>query len=404
MRIFDLAREITSSGVRVAATYRFEHCDLPELRVFVSCDGPASEDLQPSPDAFLLMGLPLACWMGERRVRIEGSLCTALGENLADAMRLYAHWYARAQPVALEPTAGLRATRPILNRRTAMLLSGGVDSLATLRANLDAFPRDHPDAVREALFLRGCNTYDRPDGGDGELDPVRARAYDRKVTRLQHLATSTGFELTVLDTNARSLYPDWESYRDIGWGASMLAAAHLLGARITDILISSTGYGVVVTAHASHPLLDGLYSTAAVRARHALPLVGRFEKLELIAAWPEGLNALDVCLGIDPPSDGPANCGTCSKCVRTMLGLAALGRLAEAHQFRDDDLDAAQIEALSSYDSLHVAYLAPMLAPLVAAGRTDLAEALRRRIDRGNARDSLRERLRRRLRRAVGKS
>ena len=399
MRIFDLAREETDGGVRVAATYRFEHCDLPERRVFVQCDGPTAGDLQPSPDAFLLIGLPLACWMGEQRVQVEGAVCTALRENLAEAMRLYAHWYDRAAPVALEPADGFRATRPAAGRRTAMLLSGGVDSLATLRANLDAYAPDHPDSVREAIFLLGCNTYDRPDGS--ALDPARARAYAGRIARLERLLASTGCELTVMDTNQRTLYPDWLSYRDVGWGAAMLAPAHMLGRRITDVLISSTGYGVDIPPGASHPLLDGLYSTAAVRARHSLPFLGRFEKLRLVAAWPEGLDALDVCLGIDTPSDGPVNCGTCNKCVRTMLGLVALGRLAAARQFPFDDLDVERVRDLPIADDLHVPYLEPMVAPLAAAGRSDLADALRLRLHRWNTRNSWRRRLGRTFRRAA---
>ncbi len=401
MRILDLTREEEGERVRVAATFRFEHCDLPERRVFVECAGHAGEDLQPSPDAFLLVGLPLACWMGERRVRIEGTVCSALREHLGDAMRLYAHWYERAEPVAIEPTAGFRATVPRTPRRSGVLLSGGVDSLATLRANRDTYPLEHPDAVREAIFLRGSNTYDHLEGEGDRLAPERALAYDRQIERLRRLAASADFELTVLDTNARRLYPDWASYRDIGWGAAMLSPAQMLGRWLTDVLISSSGYGIQVPPHGSHPLLDGLYSTAAVRARHALPFLGRFEKLALVAAWPEGLEALDVCLRIDTPEEGSANCGACAKCVRTMLGLVALGRLAEARQFPYDDLDVGQVQAVPLDDDMHAAYLEPMFEPLVAAGRPDLAEAVRRRIHRWRTRNSLRRRLSRAFRRVV---
>lgn len=401
MRILDLVREPVDDGIRVAATFRFEHCDLPEQRIFASCVGPGAEDLQPSPDAFLLIGLPLACWMGEQRVAIEGTICTALRENLEEAMRLFHHWYERAAPVAIDPSGGCRATRPRPERRAAMLFSGGVDSLTTLRANRDAYPLDHPDSVQEALFLIGLNTYDRPVGAAGPVEPERLRAYESLVPRLRRLAEGADLEFTVLDTNARSLYPDWVSFREIGSAAAMLAHAHMLGRRITDILVSSTGYGVDPPPHGSHPALDGLYSTAAVRAWNTQPYMGRHEKLGIVAAWPEGLGALDVCFRFDPSADGPANCGTCSKCVRTMLGLLAHGRLADAHEFPCDDLTVEQVRAAPIRDMRSIFFLEPMVARLEAIGREDLAQVVRQDIHRWRTRKQPHRRVARAIRRAL---
>jgi hypothetical protein len=397
VRIGGLIREVVDDRARVSAVFRFEDCDLPERRIYIEAAGHLAADLQPSPDAFLLIGLPIACWMGERRVQVEGSVCTALRENLGEAMRLYAHWYERVEPLAVEATTGFCVTTPRAPRRTAAYLSGGVDSLATLRTNREAYPLEHPDAIREAIFVRGL--YGNDHLADGELRPERARDYDQSIQRLQTFAARVHLDLAVLTTNARQLYPDWPAYRDIGWGAVLVAQAHALSARCTDVQISSSGLPLPIPPHGSHPLLDGLYSTAALQAAYPLPFRSRFEKLALLADWPTGLQVLDVCFRDHAPDGRPLNCGACSKCMRTMLGLLALGRLAETPTFPQDDLTAQQVLHMPMPGDLQLAYLAATLPHLETAGRADLAEALRHRIHRWRTRNSLRRRLSRALRR-----
>ena len=172
-----------------------------------------------------------------------------------------------------------------------------------------------------------------------------------RLRAIQFPMHRTHLDLTVLDTNARSLYPDWDSYRDIGWGAGMLAAAHVLGGRITDVLISSTGYGVVIPPHASHPLLDGLYSTAAVRARHALPFVAVSRSWSASPPGPRDWRRSTSAWGSILRRTDLPTAARCNKCMRTMLGLAALGRLGEAREFPRQDLDAAEVSALPLDDA-----------------------------------------------------
>ena len=398
MLIRELTREEVDDRVRVSAVFRFEQCELPERRIIIETCGRAASDLQASPDAFLLSGLPLACWMDEQRVEIDGVVCTALREHLGEAMRLWSHWYERVRPVAIEPTEGFRATQPRNPRRTAILMSGGVDSLANFRANRDAYSLEHPDAIHEALFLDGLTLHELDE--DEHVRRLSRRRDARRIENLGRLAASSDYELTVLSTNSLGLYPDWPSYRDIGFGALMIAHAHLLGARFSDIQLSSTGLPLPLPPHGSHPAQDVLYSTAAVKARHPLPYMDRLTKLELIADWPEGLAALDVCFTIDQENGAPANCGRCSKCFRTMLGLVALGRLADAKTFPCDDLTPSQVKHAPPFkDENQVRYLEALLPHLEAAGRTDLAGPLQLRLHRWRTRDSPRRRLSRALRR-----
>lgn len=380
MRIEKIHRERHGDRTRVRASVHFEHCDLLDRVLYVECTGSAGVDLAPTPDAFLLMALPLACWMGEQRVRVDGAVCTRVHEGLQDAMRLFAHWYPRARPVRIEATGGLVASRPRAERRTGALLSGGVDSLAMFRANRECYPLDHPDAIQEAVFLRGINTMDFDD-----CDRLRlpyARSYERCADRLRALGRAMAFDLTILDTNVRRLYPTWPVFRDIGWGAAFLAPTLMLGARFTDVHLASTGVGLPNLQHGSHPALDPLYSSAAVCIHHPQPFRTRLDKLAAVSSWPEGMDVLDVCLRIEAPTDGLPNCGRCHKCVRTMLGLRALGRLADAPTFPFDDVTTDMIKAAPIVNDALIGHMQPMVALLESEDRQDLADAIRKDIRR----------------------
>lgn len=398
MRIHDLGVERGDGRVRLSALFTFEAAERAPHRVWVELDDTET-GAEPSPDGFLLMGLPLAFWVGEPRVLIEGRCCSALRGNLDEAMRLFESWYAGKRPIPIEATEGFEATRPRDPRRTGLLLSGGVDSLATLITYRERFPEGHPDRIREAYFLRGINGYDFD--ADGRMEAWRVAAYERQTRRLHELGEAAGFQLTPIDTNVRTLFQEGHALRDVGWAASYIAPVHMLTRRVTDLLISSTSYGTAGPPHASHPMLDPLFSSAALRVHHPLPFELRFEKLALVASWPDALRALDVCLHVKPPVDEEANCGRCGKCIRTMLGLIALGKLEEAPTFPRHDLTAQDVKTVPVHAERHAPFIRPMIEPLCRVGRDDLADALVKIARRLESKHSLRRRTGRWIRGAL---
>jgi hypothetical protein len=100
------------------------------------------------------------------------------------------------------------------------------------------------------------------------------------------------------------------------------------------------------------------------------------------------LRNLRVCNKTDVYRPGQLNCGTCEKCVRTMLALVAAGAFANAPVFVQRELTPALIEGLywardakSWYEEL--------IAPLAAVGRADLSRAVQRRLSRARGETGL---------------
>jgi hypothetical protein len=97
-----------------------------------------------------------------------------------------------------------------------------------------------------------------------------------------------------------------------------------------------------------------------------------------VTDWPAARSALRVCWQ-DLPDDAPLNCGRCRKCVRTMLGLAALGRLGDVPTFPRHELTPADL-AVCEVDRQTRRFYEELLAPLERCGRGDLSRILRRQL------------------------
>ncbi len=379
MRLRNLRAEQHGERRRVAADVVWEELERPEQTLYFEAPAPFAGDLDPSPDAFVLASLPFAVWNGERRIRIEGSICTRLRDGLQAAARIYTRWYDRCGPLSIEPEGGFVPTRPRSEPRTACFLSGGVDGLAALRANRLDYPRDHPDSIHDCLLLFGANNYEFDAAG-----PVAERlaAFEKLEQRLAGLAESEDFELIPIHTNARLLCPSYQCWTSIGFGAANTAVAHAFSRRFAKVIFASDGGGVDPPPGASHPLLDQHYSSAALHVHHEHAVMSRPEKLRLLAEWKPAMQIMQPCHYVKVPRDGLINCGRCEKCIRTMLILLALGKLAEASAFADDDVTPEMVEAIPIRTPLKAQLLEQGVAPLERIGREDLVEAIRRKTAR----------------------
>jgi hypothetical protein len=133
-------------------------------------------------------------------------------------------------------------------------------------------------------------------------------------------ASIFGKRLIVVRTNLRvdqlRMPVSWVMY----FGAALAAVAHSLTPNHGKVYIASCYSYADVCPCGSDPLLDPLWSTEAVRVVHDSGET-RMDKLRVLVQYPEVLARLRVCW----QNTGEYNCGVCEKCVRTMLGLRALG-------------------------------------------------------------------------------
>ena len=407
MRISNLRRE---GGARVAATISWEDASRPALDLFFETDDEFGADLTPDPNAFLVAAYFPAIRHGERRIAVEGAVSPRLRDGLLAVCDLFRAWYGgeRFRP-RLEPASGFAPPAPGPTARAAAFLSGGIDSLFTLRKNRLEIPADHPASIRDLLWFEGREL----PGFEGT--PVERRRAEQLKASLGEVARDTGANLVPVRTNVRHLDPDIRFFGYEFQGACLASLAHALAPRVSVVAFSSGWELANLIPWGTHPLVDPNLATEAVAVRHEGAAYGRAEKLRAIADWDAGLRNLTVCN--DAPFAETLNCGACYKCVETMTLLLSEGLLAKATKFPFSDVTPGMIEGMSLAPNLrssfreYAAFWVAMLPTLEARGRSDLARAAESKLREARRLDAwldesdwkgLLKRLDRRLARGMG--
>ncbi|TIS55771.1 hypothetical protein [Mesorhizobium sp.] len=317
-------------------------------------------DLYADPNAFLILCFLPAWHAGERRIVIEGGgICPVLRANLAAASQTLTRWHRLADPPRIEASTETRWP----GEGVGLFVSGGIDSLASLRSNLQAIPRSHPEAVSAAILVGGNTS-------------------ERKFMRLREvheiLAHEAGVQAVVLRTNAQSLHNNNMSfYINIYHGAFLAGLAHFVGGRLRKVKISATFDAANLEPWGSHPLLDPFYSSAHMAIEHHGLEMSRLAKTAIVADWPVALDHVKVCGSLESVGE---NCGRCEKCLRTMLALIALGKLNTTAAFPQRDLRAEDLTNLKIDNAYQASCYRDLLLPLRDRGRSDLAAVLERKL------------------------
>jgi hypothetical protein len=364
--ISDIALTERDGVRRVGATIRWESCGRPDQAVFYETGPDHAAPLTADPNAFLV-GLVLPAWhQGERRIRVEGALCPMLMDQIDAPLLTLRAWYPElGAPPAIE-SDGLEARVPTGDGAVS-LLSCGIDSLATLRANRTWFPPGHPLAIRSCLLV---DLVDDADGnGAAASNPDAA-----KVDAARRVCDDVGAGVMLVRTNLWSMDGDGWFFAKSSFGAEFLSSAHCVSGdfRHAYIAASLDAQHPFVPAGSS-PLLDPYYSSGHLQVHHHGAYMPRLERTRLVADWPAGLDNIRVCVH---EGRGTTNCGTCEKCIRTMLTLVALGKLHESAAFEEDDVDRDLLQTVIQYRMIWVSNLADGYADLIplleGRGRHDL--------------------------------
>jgi len=257
-----------------------------------------------------------------------------------------------------------------MRERTGFLFSGGVDSLATLRANRLNFPLEHPGSIKDGILAYG-------------FDVRSEKAFEELFDSMSDIARETGITLIPVFSNLYDHYlhldENWRLWAFEYQGAAVAGAAHLFTKRLNLVNMASTfRIPSCLMPFGSHPLLDSNYGSYDMRIRHDGITLSRLDKTKLIAGWDLGLQRIRVC---NSPEPGILNCGKCSKCVVTMLAILAVGKLDQTRAFPDDDLSEELISRMPVND-VTFPFLPELIAPLAEKGRHDLARAVEYRIDK----------------------
>lgn len=366
MRIEQLQSSTANDRARISALMVWEDSDRPPLEVFFETGQRFANSLICNPDAFLAAAIVPALWAGERRIHIEEAVCPLLLENLGNAVALLLYWHkAFRQPIRIEAPART-APANLPERHAGVFLSGGLDSLFTLRDNRQRYPREHPLSIHYGILVHGFDMGYMPGKDDSS-------AFEQARKTLAPIVEETGIVLVPLVTNLRQLNNDIDFWAHQFHGAALSAVAHSLGGMLDRIYIaSSPAANIRFTPWGSHPLLDTLYSSCDVQVVHHGMQYTRLEKTAVVAEWPAGRDNLRVCLKNRPEK---LNCGCCEKCVRTRLMLLLCGRLEACKAFDCGDVTAEQLQHLNTEDPETIHLYDTLREPLAALGRDDLAAA-----------------------------
>jgi len=276
------------------------HMEQHSYRVFYRVSqGPIADGSEP----FLATALLPAMKVGAS-LRLLDPISLRLLDHVPIYQNVVRSWYKTVQFVPIVATS--RPARPVAAARgVGCFFSGGVDSFYSALT--------HRDEITHLIFIHGHDILLR----DKEQRRISIEGVRRAAAELNK-------PLIEVETNARDFldaYCDWgrESH-----GAVLGAVALLLAPQMRKIYIaSSTDYNHLYQ-WGSHPVLDPLWSSDEVEVIHDGGPSKRQDKIERIATDDTAMRWLRVCY----KNTGSAyNCGTCEKCLRTILELHIAGAL-----------------------------------------------------------------------------
>jgi hypothetical protein len=253
-------------------------------------------------------------------------------------------------------------------------LSCGVDSLAMLRLNHARYAPTHPHRISAAITIKGFDC----------VTPVQQA---QLLERAHAVGEAAGIEVIGVATNIAEV-AQWpnptRSFAEFSRGeyqaCILVAAAHALSGYISSVSIASMGTSPELMfrrAWGSHPLLDPLYGASSMRVFHENGTMLRFQKLHVVTGWDVAMKNLLICSDWNRTE---LNCGRCGKCVRAMLEFIALGKLGSS-PFSGCGVSAAFVLSMPVPNDFSEAAWEPLISPLAAAGRHDLAQAVQAIVD-----------------------
>lgn len=272
--------------------------------------------------------------------------------------RVWVHERQVGEP-ALDEVDVIAPTRPpepnpAATGRVAAFFSGGVDSWATIL--------DNPD-VTDLIFVRGF---------DLMLDTERhANLVDEVETRLLEAARAVGLSIHVVETNLRQLVDPLLPW-DVVYGCALDTVALFLAPLFERVLFAGDMDHEGQSPIGSSRMVDQLWSSEQLEIVPASGRYNRVDRLRLIVDHPVVRQTLRVCW--ENP-DGAYNCGSCRKCLMTLIMLEAIGARAAIRTF-PPGLDLEAIAATSVKQIFHLTLWEDVLDAVRAAHRSDLEPAV----------------------------
>jgi len=262
-------------------------------------------------DPFVVAFLfPMMQW--RRDVVVEGVVSPSLLVNLEQYMAIWGAWMPdQYGPVEIHAREEAEAPPPGEPGQAVMPLSCGVDSSFTLYRHRQGLVGRRTKQVTAAMVMHGFDIW---------LDQANARRmYEGLLEGARAMARSMEVACIPAASNFHELPTTWAH----SFGTHLVGGLRLLAGRFDAALLpNDVAYPLMAVPWGSHPVSNPFLSS-----RH-FPVIDdggeapRYEKVRLLAQWPEAMRHLRVCFE-NPGSH--ANCCRCEKCLRTILSFRAAG-------------------------------------------------------------------------------
>jgi len=267
-------------------------------------------------DPFVPALLLPAMRLGEQ-LEINSPVSRKLLGSVPRIQSIYRRWDPTLSEVAVkspvrqeQPDAG----RP---RNVGLFFSCGVDSFYSLLKNVKNHAKDD-NAIDDLIVVNGFDIFLRR----------RGDLFARLLSNAIRVGRETGKRILPVATNIRDFSDRFVDWAHLYHGAAIASVGLALESVFERIYVAATHYETELFPWGSSPLLDPLWSTESLSFLHDGCDVRRVEKIRSIARSPIVLETLRVCT-THSYSDKVYNCGSCSKCLRTMIGLYLAGALGK---------------------------------------------------------------------------
>jgi len=369
MLIENIRSDIKDGLHRNVATITWEDSERSKRDVYFATTEKFSKDLVLNSDAFLVGCCLPAIYNGEKRIAIEGEVDQQLIIGLNRNMKIFRKWYGRRfRPVVIEANVLKSMQDSIQTRKAGLFLSGGVDSLYSLRMNRLNYSLDHPASIKIGILVHGFDIYSE------ENDDMKMRVFERAIERNSVIAKETGLDLIPIYTNIRHLEGDVRFWMKWFHGAALSSVALNFENLLNCVHIASSHSFANLEPWGSHPDIDLNYSSSNLSIVHD-ELIARLDKVRCLCNWKTALDHMRVCVN---HHDEFLNCGVCETCIKTKIMLMALGFIDTADAFpvkevSPEDLDKI-LERQTERD-FQVNYY-PLIKLLRQRGENALAEVI----------------------------
>jgi hypothetical protein len=203
-----------------------------------------------------------------------------------------------------------------------LFFSCGVDSFYTLLRRTGSHPGGE-ETITHLIVLHGFDLF---------YGKRNSRVFDAVLTNARKVGRELGKSVLPIATNLRDFGDRFVHFGTLYHGAALASVGLALEQTFHRIYIASTHSSARLMPWGSDPVLDPLWSTERLSFMHA-DSEPRVDKIRHIVQFPTVLETLRVCT-IHSYAD-IYNCGSCEKCLRTMVALHIVGALRKCKTLPD---------------------------------------------------------------------